>query len=323
MINTIKFIDINNKLNIADLFSLLKTKSQKSNNEILSKLQNFNTFPDFCNYYINQDSIKYFNCLQKLIHDFSNENHTTSSFESTIEQYISCLTKIILLINLLFKIQEILNKISISSKNKLNTLKIKNQIENLNQESLFNLFDIFSNIYRDDFRNNSSTSTTISNMSSLDLIPHYTSFKNYSSEKEVKKLENKAEIYDKIIDTPRFELELNTIIEEQIENLSENNKINIKDSALTLSQYIFDNEQNNNNLGNGKEQKETDINKFLNLLIMINRLYKKDLINAEEKIKLKKMVLSKSIKIEKFYYDIYKNSDNDNEKLIQEIKKLF
>ena len=146
MINTIKFIDINNKLNIADLFSLLKTKSQKSNNEILSKLQNFNTFPDFCNYYINQDSIKYFNCLQKLIHDFSNENHTTSSFESTIEQYISCLTKIILLINLLFKIQEILNKISISSKNKLNTLKIKNQIENLNQESLFNLFDIFSNI---------------------------------------------------------------------------------------------------------------------------------------------------------------------------------
>ena len=160
-------------------------------------------------------------------------------------------------------------------------------------------------------------------MSSLDLIPHYTSFKNYSSEKEVKKLENKAEIYDKIIDTPRFELELNTIIEEQIENLSENNKINIKDSALTLSQYIFDNEQNNNNLGNGKEQKETDINKFLNLLIMINRLYKKDLINAEEKIKLKKMVLSKSIKIEKFYYDIYKNSDNDNEKLIQEIKKLF
>ena len=56
---------------------------------------------------------------------------------------------------------------------------------------------------------------------------------------------------------------------------------------------------------------------------MINRLYKKELINNEEKIKLKKMVINKSKKIEEFYYDVYLNSKIDKEILIQEIKKLM
>ena len=322
MLNIIKNIDVNGKINTTELFTILKTKSQKSNAEIFSKIQNFNKFPEFFNYYLNKDSVKYFNCLHQFIHGFSNIDVTSSSFETTIEQYISYSTKIILSINLLLKIHEILNKILISSKKKLNSLKIKNQIENSNQENLFNLVDIFSNISRPDFRCNSSTSTAISSMSSSDLTALNPFFKNYSSEKEIKKFEANVEVYEKSSETPRFEKELNSSIEESIENLNENNKIYISDSVLTLSQYVFVDEKNNN--VNAKiEDKEKDSNKYENLLIMINNLYKKELINDEGKIKLKKMVISKSIKVEKFYYDTYQNPNTDKEKLIEEIKKLI
>ena len=323
MLNIIKNIDVNGKINTTELFTILKTKSQKSNVEIFSKIQNFNKFPEFFNYYLNKDSVKYFNCLHQFIHGFSNIDITSSSFETTIEQYISYSTKIILSINLLLKIHEILNKILISSKKKLNSLKIKNQIENTNQENFFNLVDIFSNISRPDFRCNSSTSTAISSMSSSDFTQHNSSFKNYSSEKEIKKFEANVEVYkEPSSETPRFEKELNSSIDESIENLNENNKIYISDSVLTLSQYVFVDEKNNN-VNVKIKDKEKDSNKYENLLIMINNLYKKELINDEGKIKLKKMVISKSIKVEKFYYDIYQSPNKDKEKLIEEIKKLM
>ena len=35
------------------------------------------------------------------------------------------------------------------------------------------------------------------------------------------------------------------------------------------------------------------------------------------------MVIGKSIKLEKFYYDIYQNSNTDKKQFIQEIKKLI
>ena len=323
MIDTIKCIDIKGKINTTDLFNLLKTKSLKSNNEIISILQNFNKFPDFCSYYLNPDSVKYFENFHKLVRDFSNnDDNATSSFETTIEQYISCLTKIILSLNLLLKTQEMLSKILISSKNKLNSLIIKNQIENSNHEKLINLIDNFSNIFLvKSFRSNSSTSTTFSNMSSLDSTPQNISFKNYSSVKDLEKFkfEINPENYVDEDKTPKFIL--NAIVEEKVENFNENDKIDKKDSALTLSQFVFVN-QNNNYLENEEKQKESD-NNFENLLVMINNLYKKALINAEEKIKFKKMVIGKSIKLEKFYYDIYQNSNTDKKQFIQEIKKLI
>ena len=320
MLDIIKCIDINGNINTSDLFSLLKTKSQKSNDEIFSKLQNFSNFSDFSNYYLNKDYSKNFKCLNKLILNFSNYDDMTSSFETTTEQYISYLIQTILSLNLLLKTQEILNEILISYKNKLNSLKTKNQIENSNQENLFNLIDIFSNISHTHFRCNSSTSTAASNTSLLDLIPHSSSFRNHLSEKEVEKFVDDLEIYDK---TPRFKLSLNTIVEEQIENLNENNKINVPDSSLTLSQYVFVDEQNNNiNFENEEKQKEENKNKFKNLLQMVKSLYKKALISTEEKIKFKKMIIGKSVIVEKFY-DIYQNPNTSKEKLNQEIKKLM
>ena len=56
---------------------------------------------------------------------------------------------------------------------------------------------------------------------------------------------------------------------------------------------------------------------------MINEIYKMRLINSEEKLKLKKLVIEKSGKIELFYYNIYKNSKKNKKTLVTEIKKII
>ena len=311
MIDIIKYTNVNRKINKSDLFNLLKTKSQKTNTEILSKLQNFDKFPDFYNYYLNKDFYKNYKHLYKLIHNFSNNDNAL--LETNIDKYISCTTKIILLLNLIFESQEILNKILISLKSDLNSLNTKNKIKNINQEILFNSIDTFLNNSRFNLRSDSNASTAVSNISSLDLIPHNSLFKNYSSEKEEDKL------YDETAKTARFEEVLSTIFEEQIEELNENNKNHKKSSELTFSNIFFVNEKNESE----ESHKEKDNKKLQDFLIMINELYRKTLINAEEKIKLKKMVLNKSLKIAKFYNDIYQNPNTNKEKLIEETKKLL
>ena len=60
----------------------------------------------------------------------------------------------------------------------------------------------------------------------------------------------------------------------------------------------------------------------LNLLEMIKKMYKKGIINSEEKVKLKQLVIEKSKKIEHLYYKIYKNLKNDKNTLVDEVKKI-
>ena len=68
--------------------------------------------------------------------------------------------------------------------------------------------------------------------------------------------------------------------------------------------------------------KKKNKNHYRNLLEMINKMYKMGLINSEEKVKLKHLVIEKSIKIEYLYYNIFKNPKNDNNKLLAEVKKI-
>ena len=69
--------------------------------------------------------------------------------------------------------------------------------------------------------------------------------------------------------------------------------------------------------------KKNDKNYYMDLLEMINKIYKNGLINSEEKIKLKQLVIEKSKKIEYLYYNIYKNAKNDKNTLITEVKKIL
>ena len=55
---------------------------------------------------------------------------------------------------------------------------------------------------------------------------------------------------------------------------------------------------------------------------MISKMYKSGLIDSEEKVKLKQLVIKKSKKIEYFYYNIYLNTKNNKDILVNEAKKI-
>ena len=69
--------------------------------------------------------------------------------------------------------------------------------------------------------------------------------------------------------------------------------------------------------------KNKEKNYCRNLLEMINDFYKKTLINSEEKIKLKQLVIEKSKKVEYLYYKVYKNLKSDKNTLLTELKKIL
>ena len=65
------------------------------------------------------------------------------------------------------------------------------------------------------------------------------------------------------------------------------------------------------------------INIKINLLEMIKYIYRKGIINSEEKIKLKKLVIARSKKLENFYYNTYKSKEFDENNLKSKITILL
>ena len=65
------------------------------------------------------------------------------------------------------------------------------------------------------------------------------------------------------------------------------------------------------------------IDRYKKLLEMINKMYKTGLINSEEKVKLKLLMIDKSKKIEDLYYNLFTYPKNDKNVLINEIKKIM
>ena len=59
------------------------------------------------------------------------------------------------------------------------------------------------------------------------------------------------------------------------------------------------------------------------ILILVKKLYKSCLITAEERIKIKKLIISKSKKIIDFYIKEYENIKDDNLKSANAIKNLL
>ena len=128
-------------------------------------------------------------------------------------------------------------------------------------------------------------------------------------------------IYDEEKFTPKKNLEGNLI----------NSRINLQNKTKTYTKVRKPKTESVNKLKNITQiLSETDFmiennkeNYCKNLLEMINNIYRKGIINSEEKVKLKQLVIEKSRKIEYLYNNIYKNSQNDKNKLIYEVKKIL
>ena len=62
---------------------------------------------------------------------------------------------------------------------------------------------------------------------------------------------------------------------------------------------------------------------YCEFLLLVKKLYKSCLITAEERIKIKKLIISKSNKIVNFYNKEYENIKDDYLKVANAIKKLL
>ena len=364
MKDKINFIDMNGKFNHEQIYNLIKTHSSKANKEISEKINIFRHNIDFFKFYSNKNVKNLLSIFDLKISE--NNDESFSSFKSDIEQYIYCISQIILSIKLFLKTQDILTKIIINVKNNLSKLKYENNLENYDQDYLFLYLESLFKISEKDLKFYPSASTLFSSFSPLENIQKNFLFQPFSSDNRIDHFANGAIefIYDDDNSTPKFELKLDEEFENQEKKNSnlENLPI-IQDSVLTLSKYVFVEESsisqnpeskliksitNNQNIKNSSDNgmpqtKNTNVpiikrsvshgvdpiskiskkNHYRNLLEMINKMYKKGFINSEEKLKLKKLVIEKSKKIEYLYYNIYKNLKKDKNIIAAEVKKII
>ena len=356
MEDKINFIDMSGKLDREEIYNLFKTNSSKINKEISEKIDIFKSNIDFFEFYSNKNIKTLLNIFRFEISE--NNDESFSLFKSDIEQYISCISQILLSIKLFFKIQDILTKMIINAKNYLSKLKYENKIENYNQDRLFLYSESLLKISEKNPILYSRISTLFTN-SSFENNQNNPIFREFSNEYKIDRFANRGieSIYDN--PTPRFESD------EEFKN-QEKKSLNLKNycmknnSILTFSEYIFTEEsctpQNleskliestskiKNTSIKRRMSKKEDINKhknkrnvsyeiypitnnkknhYRNLLEMTNKIYKKGFINSEEKLKLKQLIIEKSKKIDYLYYNIYKNSIKDKNALIAEVKKLI
>ena len=334
----LKILERKGEIKRKEIYGLLKTNSHQINFEISKKIKSFNKIDDFFNHYSNQTSL--FELLNKVeLHSSKDYDKLFSTFESNIEQYISCFSQLIISIKLILKTQEILNKIYLSSKQYLSKLKIENQIENIFQENLFffieNLLD-FSLIKKSWSFSNASTTL---NFDSCDSINNNLSYnQKFINEQDFKFFSNDdfgetLKIINEESDTPKFGLKL----DKSSDNFTKKNPQNIhiqKDSSFSFSDEkqinslkaskVTDKDKRNNSIA--KKVKYYNISneqKYENLLEMINDIYRKGIVNSQEKIRLKQLVIAKSKKLESLYYNIYKKKLFDQNILRSEITKLL
>ena len=246
MNDKINFIDMNEKLNHAELYSLFKTQSSKVNKQISKKIDIFKYNKNFFEFYSNKD-------IKNLLYIFDyklseNNDESFSSFKSDIDQYISCISQIILSIKLFIKTQDILLKTFTDTKKHLSKLKYKHKLENYNQYNLFLYLESFLKITEKKTKFNSSASTELSSItSSFENNPINSLFQKYPTEYKIDDFstsEKELIKYDSP-PTPRFESESDDEFENQdknninLENSIENNTKIKKESVLTLSEFIF------------------------------------------------------------------------------------
>ena len=358
---------MNEKLDEEKLYNLYKTHSSKANKEISKKINTFKNNMNFLEFYSNKDIKNLLNIFELKLSE--NDDGFFSSFKSDIDQYISCMSQIILSVKIYLKTQNLLKKIVINAKNHLSKLKYKNQLKNYNQHHLISYLESLFKISKKNHKLYSSSPKLLSRrISSMETNPKNFSHQKFSSDNKLdfSSGETESTIYNK---TPRFESESYEELENQeqkntnLENSIENNFLIKKNSIFTLSEYVFDEEpltpknsqskliesriniqKKKNTFTTIRKMKTENFDKLKNvrkvldeanfivennkksqcrdILEMINDIYKKGLINSEEKVKLKQLVIEKSKKIEFLYDNIYKNAKDDKTKLISEVKKL-
>lgn len=298
MYEQIKSLELSEELKIYELYNLLKTNSSQMNLEIFSKLQTFSNATELFKHYMNEDVKIYYQKAYNLIQHLSSIiSQKNNKFNSKTDQYISDFSYILVVLNIISKLNDFLTDILKNTKNVLSKIfdKYSSELNKSTQEKYNELIDFLLNKYSslDNKSNNkrgnklymSKSSTKENSNGSLDNNAQYLlsdaiyESKEFLLGKENINNANKNNNSNYINETPRFK-EITNITpssnnnnnDEKNNDIDSNMNLNLTkqksfDSVFTLSQNNIN--SNNNNNSNGKE-KENIINESINITSINN-----------------------------------------------------
>ena len=338
MLNFIKSMNILGEMKPSEIYNYYKTLESKDNVEIINNINRFSKLKKFFDYYTNHDSKTLFDFIKQLkqkICDVLDTENTISQFNSNIDQYISTLTKFILVIKLTIEIEKSLDIILIKSKNYLKKLIIENDIKNNNIDSLLNDFNL-NKLNHITFSKNKYSIKKGFSLSSLNIYStrdYDQPINSNSDNKSQIKLLSDNTIKNKFQRSKESKFSFRTSSKDIDSEIK-------KGSILPLSKlcYVinknYDNKKNNisetrklikkrTNISDNVICKTNIIKTCMELLEMINNLYNRKIVDENGKIKLKKLVIIKSHKLAKFYKRVYVNYYHNDLKLRNAINKLI
>ena len=326
-INSINLLDENKDDKLYDFY---KTFSSQANIEIYDKIHKFNSVCDFFDYYTKADSKFLLSSLNEIQSNFSKviNNETPSYyFHSNTDQYISFITKVTFILKLVLLNKKIINKLLLFTKNYFEKYSNENKIENCHHKEISNLINnlLEQSKIIDDIQNSSNLNEN----------------KPENSLPETEKCNRRNKKY---LSGPVNDMSKSLFRRENEFTFSKNSFKDVikiiedentkKNKKRGYSSTGFVSRKNHNESIDIKRRKShkhySDGEKiienkelFENLLEFTNKLYHHNMINREEKLKLKKLIISRNKKMEEIFVNFEKNEDNSKNRYIQEIRKLI
>ena len=235
MFDFIKSMDIYGDFKSNEIYSLFKTDSSELNLKLFSSLQQFHKTNEFFNYYSKQDCqnvLDIFNDLTSIISKIYEEDKN-NTFKSEIDKYLTDISKIIYLLYLIQKNNELLCNLLQNTKKYLTKFYIENQNKSNLKEKIKNCINdlmIYSEIASK--RNYSRRSTKENTISPINIHFGHNLGKSFQFENNT----NEEEFLLFQCCTPKFEEDEDEIIEVNEEqscfnNLNIENKSEFKDES--------------------------------------------------------------------------------------------
>ena len=143
-----KEFDFHGEMNKNIDYFLLDSTSSEKNELIKSKIEKYKTVSEFFEHYSNNNIISLFDSFNRLDKIYSNIyfNYNSNNIKSKIDKYISDLSNIILLYNLISKNQQIIKKALTNSESYLKNFYSENHINKDCQKKLDDYFDNLINL---------------------------------------------------------------------------------------------------------------------------------------------------------------------------------
>ena len=249
MLEYIKSLNLYENIKTNDIYNLFKTDSFELNLNLLSSLQNFHTMNEFLNYYTKQDCKNAFNIFNNLFIISSKiyQENENNIYKSEIDNYLSYISKIIFLLSLIQKNNELLSNLL------MNTKKIIKKFHKENNNNT-NILEKINNCINDllyssqiaSQRNYSRRSTKENTLTGLNIFNIHNLGKNKQSDNN----SNEEEYFFSQCSTPKFEEDddqIDEVNEEQScynnitsenKNKDESGKVDSKKTIKTIGSSL-------------------------------------------------------------------------------------